>query len=76
MLSYDENVTFPQLPSPPFAPHYRTECRAIRRTGKSEWAIIHEYPCVMGKADRPHDTMDGPPCYTPIRLSLFAFAIP
>lgn len=36
MLSYDENVTFPQLPAPPVAPRIRTECRAIQRTGKSE----------------------------------------
>lgn len=35
MLSYDENVIFPQLPAPPFAPRIRTECRAIRRIGKS-----------------------------------------
>ena len=39
MLSYDENVIFPQLPAPPFAPRIRTECRAIRSVnGKADTA--------------------------------------
>ena len=39
MLSYYENVTFPQLLSPPIAPGIRTECRAIRSVnGKTDAA--------------------------------------
>ena len=40
MLSYDENVTFPQLTAPPIAPKIRTECRAIR-SGNGETDVAN-----------------------------------